>query len=54
MKPKTGNIEDLNTVSIIWNLVYRHRVVLLITSNIVTLLIWLMQQGPVAISNLTH
>jgi hypothetical protein len=44
--PKETNINNLSTLQILWHLVYRHRVILLITSNVATLLIWFMQQAP--------
>lgn len=52
--PKEININNLSTLQIIWHVVYRHRVTLLIASNIATLLIWFMQQAPTIISNVTR
>lgn len=49
---KDTNINNLNTGEILWHLVYRHRVVLLITSNVGTLLVWFMQQAPNVAHNL--
>lgn len=43
---KEIDINKLSTLQITWHVVYRHRVVLLITSNIATLLVWFMQQAP--------
>lgn len=54
MKPKNGNIEDLNTLEVIWHLVHRHRVILLLTTNVATLLVWFMQQAPNVVQNLAH
>jgi hypothetical protein len=54
MKTKETNIENMTTVQILWTLVYRHRVTLLIASNVSTFTIWLVQQGPVAAHNLMH
>lgn len=54
MKPsKEVNINNLTTLQILWHVVYRHRVVLLVTSNVATLLIWFMQQAPTIVGNLT-
>lgn len=50
-QPKVSNINEMDTLHIIWHVVYRHRVILLILSNVTTLLLWLMQQAPVAFSN---
>lgn len=52
--PKAADINNLNTLEIIWHLVYRHRVILLITSNVVTLLLWFMQQAPTIVDNITR
>lgn len=52
--PKEVNINNLNTLEIIWHLIYRHRVILLITSNVVTLLLWFMQQAPTIVENITR
>ena len=44
--PKEENVNNMSTFQILWHLVLRHRVILLITSNVATLLIWFMQQPP--------
>ncbi len=54
MKPKSGDIENLDTKSIIWHIIYRHRVLLLITSNVSTLTWIFIQQAPIVVHNLTN
>lgn len=54
MKTKETDITKMTTAQILWALVYRHRVTLLIASNVSTLTIWMVQQAPTVAHNLTH
>lgn len=54
MKTKETDINQMTTAQILWALVYRHRVTLLIASNVSTLTIWFVQQAPNVVHNLAH
>lgn len=48
---KQKDINNLSTGQIVWFLICRHKVSLLISTNVVTLIIWGSQQLPVAFHN---
>ena len=49
---KTQNIQDMDTLAIGWHVVHRHRVFLLIASNLVTLTYIIVSQAPRAVQTL--
>lgn len=50
--PQPKNIAQMGTAEVAWYIVFRHRVFLLILSNVMTLTIWLVTQAPSAINKL--
>lgn len=45
------DIHSLSTLQVLWVLVKRHAIVLLITSNILTVLVWFITSAPSAYQN---
>lgn len=49
---KSTNINDMDTMHIIWHVIYRHRVVLLIASNLLTIVYFIVTKLPAAINTI--